>query len=99
MGRCGHWHLPRIVHLPNGVAVINPGSVGLPAYVDDSPLRHVSETGSPGAYCGVLEISKTTLRFALIAIEYDCHHAADQAVRNGRADWAHALSTGTIKTR
>ena len=40
---------------------------------------------------------RTGLRFALTAVEYDYHHAADQAVRNGRADWAHALSTGTIK--
>lgn len=40
---------------------------------------------------------RTGLQFALTAIEYDYHHAADQAVRNGRADWARALSTGTIK--
>ena len=50
------------------------------------------------ARLGLLEISNTALRFALIAIEYDYQRAVDQAVRNGRADWAHALSTGTHQT-
>lgn len=46
---CGHSHIPRIVQLPTGALVINPGSVGLPAYSDDLPVPHKMETGSPHA--------------------------------------------------
>jgi len=34
---CGHTHIPRLVRLANGQKIVNPGSVGLPAYSDDSP--------------------------------------------------------------
>ena len=44
---CGHSHVPRLVHLPDGTAIVNPGSVGLPAYTDDGLPPHISETGSP----------------------------------------------------
>src|SRR3954468_11968199 len=34
---CGHSHTARTVQLPNGQLVVNPGSVGQPAYDDDLP--------------------------------------------------------------
>jgi predicted phosphodiesterase len=54
---CGHTHLPRVVPLPGGTLVINPGSVGLPAYDDVHPEYHVVETGSPHARYALLEKS------------------------------------------
>lgn len=36
---CGHTHLPRMVLLPTGALVVNPGSVGYPAYAADRPFR------------------------------------------------------------
>lgn len=39
MTLCGHSHTPRTLSLPDGRLVVNPGSVGLPAYIDDHPLR------------------------------------------------------------
>src|SRR5690606_6172570 len=45
----GHTHIPRVVRLDDGRLVVNPGSVGLPAYEDDAPFPHVVETGSPDA--------------------------------------------------
>ena len=34
---CGHSHLPRVVLTARGRLIVNPGSVGLPAYHDDAP--------------------------------------------------------------
>ena len=41
---CGHTHLPRTVRLDDGRLVVNPGSVGLQAYMDDLPHPHRIET-------------------------------------------------------
>jgi len=52
---CGHTHTPRlarVVHDGGGATlVVNPGSVGVPAYDDDHPHAHRVETGSPHARC------------------------------------------------
>jgi len=37
---CGHTHVPRLIQLKNGPLILNPGSVGLPAYDDDLPVPH-----------------------------------------------------------
>ena len=43
-------HIPRVVYLANGFKiVINPGSVGLPAYKDELPVVHKMESGTPHA--------------------------------------------------
>lgn len=46
---CGHTHLQSAMRLPTGALVVNPGSVGWPAYDDDHPHPHVMEAGSPHA--------------------------------------------------
>ena len=43
---CGHTHVPRAVQV-GPVLVVNPGSVGMPAYTDDTPVPHAIETGAP----------------------------------------------------
>jgi hypothetical protein len=45
----GHSHRPDLVRLPNGTTVVNPGSVGCPAYQDPTGQAHVSESGTPQA--------------------------------------------------
>lgn len=90
---CGHSHVPRVVH-DQGVLIVNPGSVGLPAYVHDGAHAHVSETGSPLARYGLLHITGDEWRVELLALPYDWESAARQAAANGRPDWAHALRTG-----
>ncbi len=37
---CGHTHIPRVVELSHGQLVINPGSVGVPAYDDVDPVHY-----------------------------------------------------------
>jgi putative phosphoesterase len=94
---CGHSHMPRIVRLPGGVTVANPGSVGLPAYFDPSHrFPHAIENGSPAARYLLLDIGSRSgdLAANFRVLEYGWDRAADLAAVNGRPDWAHALRTG-----
>jgi predicted phosphodiesterase len=91
---CGHSHLATALRLPRGTWVVNPGSVGCPAYDDDTPPAHVSEAGSPAARYAVLKINHAGVAVDLVSVPYDHVSASRRAERNGRADWAHALLTG-----
>ncbi|GAU86201.1 metallophosphoesterase [Bosea sp. BIWAKO-01] len=93
---CGHSHLPRVLRLSNGMVVVNPGSVGNPAYEDETPPAHISESGSPHARFALVTIADT-ITVEHHAIAYDWEAASAQARRNGRDDWAHALSTGSVR--
>jgi diadenosine tetraphosphatase ApaH/serine/threonine PP2A family protein phosphatase len=91
---CGHSHMPRTVALPSGGLIVNPGSVGLPAYADDLPEAHIVETGSPHARYAILEAAGDAWQVQAIALPYDHRKAAEQARRNDRPDWEIALSSG-----
>lgn len=91
---CGHDHVPRTVYLPDGRLIVNPGSVGLPAYSDDFPFYHSMETGTPHARYSIICKKDTGWLVENIAIPYDWETAARKAARNGRRDWAKWLSTG-----
>ncbi len=92
---CGHDHLSARLDLPDGRCVIDPGSVGLPAYRDDKPFPHAMEAGSPCARYAIVRRSPAGWQAEFIAVEYDHESAAVAALRNGRPDWAHALRTGS----
>ncbi len=90
---CGHSHLPRAVRA-GARLVVNPGSVGLPAYADDGPVPHKMESGSPHARYAVLTVTAEGASVEHVALAYDWEAAATQARRNGRPDWAAWLATG-----
>jgi putative phosphoesterase len=91
---CGHTHIPRAVSIDDGVQIVNPGSVGLPAYDDVRPRPHYMETGSPHARYALLDREGDGWRITFIALEYDWNGASEDAWRANRPDWAHALRTG-----
>jgi hypothetical protein len=91
---CGHSHRPCLMHLPDGPTVLNPGSVGCPAYQDPVDDPHVSEAGSPHARYAVVSLSDRAVSADLIAVHYDHRAAAARAEALGRSDWAQALGTG-----
>jgi diadenosine tetraphosphatase ApaH/serine/threonine PP2A family protein phosphatase len=92
---CGHSHRPELIRIPDGPVIFNPGSVGAPAYDDDTPPAHVSEQGSPHARYGIVTLDgEGPDRFETIAVDYDHEAAARQAEQAGRPEWAHALRTG-----
>jgi predicted phosphodiesterase len=91
---CGHDHVPRAVHLPGGRLVVNPGSVGLPAYTDDLPYAHAMEAGTPHARYSIVSRDETGWQVEEVALRYDWETAAHVAAENGRPDWAEWLRTG-----
>jgi predicted phosphodiesterase len=95
---CGHTHLQRVVEPDEGCTIVNPGSVGLPAYNETSPVPHVMESGSPHARYAVVEILSGRILVELLAIPYDWNRAAKKARKQGRPDWAVALQTGFAST-
>ena len=92
---CGHSHLPRVVRLPADRVVVNPGSVGLPAYTDDLPFHHAMQAGSPHARYAVVARGAQAWEAELISLVYPWDEAADAARHNGRDDWAAWISSGT----
>ncbi|WP_370980769.1 metallophosphoesterase [Agaribacterium sp. ZY112] len=91
---CGHSHQPRTVLTSSQQLIINPGSVGLPAYNDDEPRPHSIENFSPHASYCILEKSKGAWHVQNRKIAYQHHKAASDALRRNRNDWAHYLTTG-----
>jgi predicted phosphodiesterase len=93
---CGHTHVPRRERLADGRMLVNPGSVGLPAYDDDHPHFHLVENGSPQARYALLTRRPEGWGLKLRRVDYDFEAAARQAELNARPDWAHALRTGRM---
>jgi predicted phosphodiesterase len=91
---CGHDHLPNVIRWKDGKLVVNPGSVGLPAYSDDIPYPHLVENGSPHARYCIVGKPGSDWEVEHIAVPYDYETASDMAGRNKREDWAHWLRTG-----
>ncbi len=92
---CGHSHIPRIAWLWDKGLVVNPGSVGWPAYSDDTPYAHAMETGSPHARYAILDqLDNGRWNVTHIALVYDWYQAADVCRQNGREDWAYWIETG-----
>ncbi|MDX7949996.1 metallophosphoesterase family protein [Lichenihabitans sp. Uapishka_5] len=90
-----HSHIGGMLRLPDGRWVLNPGSVGCPAYDDDSTNPpHISESGSSLARYAILETTDSTPMIEMFALPYPHEAAAARADDAGRPDWAHALRTG-----
>ncbi len=92
---CGHTHMPRIAGV-GSTLIVNPGSVGLPAFDDDHVHFHRIEAGSPHARWALVERCAAGWSAQLRATAYDWEAAARQAEGNGRGDWADALRTGRV---
>jgi predicted phosphodiesterase len=88
----GHSHHAGLA-AAGGITVVNPGSVGLPAYDADEP-PHVMASGSPRAAYAVVSRTAEGWDAELVEVDYDWESAADLALKNGREDWARWLSTG-----
>ncbi|WP_022900323.1 metallophosphoesterase family protein [Humibacter albus] len=93
---CGHTHLQRTRWLRDGSLIVNPGSVGWPAYEDDAPVPHRVEAGSPHARYTVIEKDAGGWHAEERRVDYDLAAAVTLAHGNGRPDVAHALRTGFV---
>jgi diadenosine tetraphosphatase ApaH/serine/threonine PP2A family protein phosphatase len=93
---CGHTHIPRMAALTGGRLIVNPGSVGCPAYDDDKPYPHKVETGHALASYAVLEKSAAGWTAQFRNVGYDNMAMSALAGANGRPEWASALATGRM---
>ena len=102
---CGHTHVPRVVSVLSPISnhlgkhlitIVNPGSVGLPAYDDVHPFKHFIETGSPHARYAVAQQTPAGWLVDLRSVMYDFESMARLAESRQRPDWAIALRTGRM---
>ena len=91
---CAHKHVPRLVALPSGQIVVNPGSVGLPAYWNDEPVLHRGEAGSPHARYAILTRTPAGWAVDHVALPYSWQQAAAAARASSRHDRAEFIETG-----
>jgi putative phosphoesterase len=92
---CGHSHNQQLRQVPGGCLVLNPGSVGCPAFADHPAARQFAYR-SPHAYYAILTRRNGRWGAELFALEYDWTSAARRAAENGRPDWAEAMLTGAV---
>jgi len=93
---CGHSHIPRAVRTARGQLIVNPGSVGLPAYEDAAPVPHIVETGTPDARYAIVEKSKDGWIVSVFSVPYDFKSMAKLARLRHRPDWERALLSGYV---
>ncbi len=94
---CGHTHQARTVRLRDGRLIVNPGSVGCPAYCDrrqNPPMIFTS--GAPDARYAMVEYRNGTWRPDLVQVPYYPAPMIARARAAGEDDWAEALATGWL---
>lgn len=89
---CAHSHQARVTRTATaGIWLLNPGAIGLPAFVGEG---YVSESSSPHARYAIVDWDGTTPQVTQRLVIYDWEAAARRAENNERSDWAVALRTG-----
>jgi len=93
---CGHSHVNRVIWLSNVKIILNPGSVGLPAYLGNDKVRFAMESMTPNAKYALIYTDKNSINIAQINCSYDWNTASATARKNGREDWAQGLLYGRM---
>ncbi|MDD5426972.1 MAG: metallophosphoesterase family protein [candidate division Zixibacteria bacterium] len=75
----GHDHTPNMVTISQSKLAVNPGSVGLQAYTDDTPYFHFMETGKPHARYSIISRENSGWVVEFFSVEYDWDTAAKTA--------------------
>lgn len=93
---CGHSHVNRVIWLSNGKTILNPGSVGLPAYLGNTKVRYAMESMMPHAKYALIYADKNSIKIEQVNCPYDWNAASATARKNGREDWAQGLLYGRM---
>ena len=92
---CGHTHAARSVRLPDGRRIVNPGSVGCPAYFDNrAHPPFLQQTGTPDAQYAIVEWKAGDWSSQLLSVPYDASAMIKLALEKGAANCAKALQAG-----
>lgn len=92
----GHSHVPRSLRLPSGQLLVNPGSVGLQAYIDDTPQYCTMQLGTVDAQYAIIERTDAGWHCEHHSVRYDFESMAGLAQSNGQPIWAPWLRTGFV---
>jgi len=93
---CGHSHVNRVVYLSNGKIIVNPGSVGLPAYLGNGEYRFAMESMTPHAKYAIINADENGISVEQINCVYDWNAAAQRARNNGNDKIADYLLRGRM---
>jgi len=93
---CGHSHVNRVIWLSNNKIILNPGSVGLPAYLGNGEHRFAMESMSPHAKYAVATVDGNSINIEQVLCTYDWEAAAAIARANGNNDAASFLINGRM---
>jgi putative phosphoesterase len=93
---CGHSHVNRVIYLSNGKIIINPGSVGLPAYLGNGEHRFAMESMTPHAKYTIVKVDGEHINIEQIHCTYDWNRASQAAKNNGSDKWSQFLLQGRM---
>lgn len=93
---CGHSHIPRRVDIGMRT-ILNPGSVGCPAYDDDAPVAHIMETGTSTASYATVRATAAGWATCHHNVPYDPTRMIQMAEAAGRDTWVQALRRGRAR--
>ena len=93
---CGHSHVNRVIYLSNDKIILNPGSVGLPAYLGTGEHRFAMESMTPHAKYAIVTADSDNISIEQVLCAYDWHKASEAARKNGNEKWAQFLLYGRM---
>jgi predicted phosphodiesterase len=93
---CGHSHVNRVIYLSNDKIILNPGSVGLPAYLGNGEHRFAMESMTPHAKYAIVHTGGDSISIEQVLCAYDWHKASEAARKNGNEKWAQFLLHGRM---
>lgn len=93
---CGHSHVSRVIWLSNNKIILNPGSVGLPAYLGNGEHRFAMESMTPHAKYAVITVNGNAINIEQVLCQYNWEAAAETARKNGQDDVAAFLIHGRM---
>jgi putative phosphoesterase len=93
---CGHSHVNRVIWLSNGKMIVNPGSVGLPAYLGNAQYRFAMESMTPHAKYAIITVDGDSISVNQINCPYDWEAASEAARKNGNENIAKFLLYGRM---
>lgn len=93
---CGHSHVNRVIYSSNEKIILNPGSVGLPAYLGSGEHRFAMESMTPHAKYAIVAADGENISIEQVLCAYDWHKASEAARKNGNEKWAQYLLWGRM---
>ncbi|HEX3384827.1 MAG TPA: metallophosphoesterase family protein [Mucilaginibacter sp.] len=93
---CGHSHVNRVIYLSNDKIILNPGSVGLPAYLGTGEHRFAMESNTPHTKYAIVQADGDDISIEQVLVAYDWRKASENARKNGNEKWAEFLLYGRM---